>query len=302
MHHIVAASEKSLAALLFAVLDNNGNVVVEYKYDAWGNHEAEVANEDYVTLAEINPFRYRGYYYDEETGLYYLQTRYYDPTIGRFISPDSVDYLDPESINGLNLYIYCLNNPVMYSDPDGNLALLTVFITLIIGAITGGTLSAITASNAGLDTLGIILSAIGGAIMGAAVAGSFALGGAAVTGLTIGIKTLNVSGVSLFAISAFGTAVASTANYFLQSKAYDNPTSLEGYFISAFSGFIEGTLSFGLGAIAGVKGFFRNADKSIFKKSKIVEIISRAVIFNLPSAIFRKAFRDNLQNNWGIYW
>ena len=102
-----------------ALIDNNGAVVVEYKYDAWGNHEAEVASEEYVTLANLNPFRYRGYYYDSETGLYYLQSRYYDPTIGRFISPDSVDYLDPESINGLNLYIYCLNNPVMYIDQFG---------------------------------------------------------------------------------------------------------------------------------------------------------------------------------------
>ena len=104
---------------IIALIDNSGNVVVEYKYDAWGNHEAEVASEEYVTLANLNPFRYRGYYYDSETGLYYLQSRYYDPTIGRFISPDSVDYLDPESINGLNLYIYCLNNPVMYIDQFG---------------------------------------------------------------------------------------------------------------------------------------------------------------------------------------
>ena len=70
-------------------------------------------------------------YYDSETGLYYLQTRYYDPEIGRFISPDSTKYLDPESINGLNLYAYCLNNPVMYEDPTGHsLTLATIIATL----------------------------------------------------------------------------------------------------------------------------------------------------------------------------
>ena len=111
-----AAGDYSPAALLFALIDSSGNVVVEYKYDAWGNHEATVADETYVALAEINPFRYRGYYFDEETGLYFLQTRYYDPVVGRFISRDSIEYADPETICGLNLYAYCGNNPVMFTD------------------------------------------------------------------------------------------------------------------------------------------------------------------------------------------
>ena len=111
-------------------------------YDAWGNHDVfglnkvngiEVLQDIYIKkapafadeylkfkqLGEFNPFRYRGYYYDIETGLYYLQTRYYDPEVGRFISQDSIEYADPETINGLNLYAYCGNNPVMGYDPDG---------------------------------------------------------------------------------------------------------------------------------------------------------------------------------------
>ena len=95
-------------------------VVVKYKYDGWGNHEAEVAAEGYVALAEINPFRYRGYYYDTETGLYYLQTHYYDPEVGRFISRDSIEYATPETINGLNLYAYCGHNPILNVDTYGN--------------------------------------------------------------------------------------------------------------------------------------------------------------------------------------
>ena len=71
------------------------------------------------TLAELNPFRYRGYYYDEETGLYYLKSRYYDPEAGRFITIDDISYIDPDTINGLNLYAYCGNNPVMNVDPNG---------------------------------------------------------------------------------------------------------------------------------------------------------------------------------------
>ena len=71
-------------------------------------------------IGNVNPIRYRGYYYDTETKLYYLKTRYYDPEVGRFISIDSIDYVDPDTVNGLNLYAYCGNNPVMNVDPNGN--------------------------------------------------------------------------------------------------------------------------------------------------------------------------------------
>ena len=71
------------------------------------------------SLKEIEPFRYRSYYYDTETGLYFLKTRYYDPETGRFITIDDISYLAPDTINGLNLYAYCGNNPVMNVDPKG---------------------------------------------------------------------------------------------------------------------------------------------------------------------------------------
>ena len=71
-------------------------------------------------IGHMNAYRYRGYYYDRETGLYYLNTRYYDPETGRFINRDSVAYADASFLNGLNLYAYCNNNPVMHIDPNGN--------------------------------------------------------------------------------------------------------------------------------------------------------------------------------------
>jgi len=92
-------------------------LVAQYAYDAWGNCRVLV---DVGGIAEVNPFRYRSYYFDEETGLYYLQTRYYDPEVGRFINADSIEYLDPETIDGLNLYAYCGNNPVMRIDTQGS--------------------------------------------------------------------------------------------------------------------------------------------------------------------------------------
>ena len=83
------------------------------------------------SVAKLNPFRYRGYYYDAETGLYYLNSRYYDPSIGRFINADDIGYIQPTDINGLNLFAYCGNNPVMYTDPNGNFVLSLTALILI---------------------------------------------------------------------------------------------------------------------------------------------------------------------------
>ena len=101
---------KNLQGDIVAILDECGCTRGTYEYDAWGNIIWQGGSE----LLTINPFRYRGYYYDEETGLYYLNSRYYDPETGRFISPDSVNCLEPGAYNGLNLYAYCGNNPVNY--------------------------------------------------------------------------------------------------------------------------------------------------------------------------------------------
>ncbi|MBR1890940.1 MAG: RHS repeat-associated core domain-containing protein [Clostridia bacterium] len=108
-----------------------------YAYDAWGNHKiydgsgVEVLPAD-SNIGNVNPFRYRGYYWDGEFGWYYLKTRYYDPAVGRFISPDAVEYLDPESVQGLNLYAYCANNPIMHIDPDGSVFGSALFLVLAV--------------------------------------------------------------------------------------------------------------------------------------------------------------------------
>ena len=87
----------------------------------------------------------RGYYYDVETGLYYLNTRYYDPFACRFINADDISYIEPETINGLNLYAYCLNNPIIYSDPYGTWSWSSFwrglgYIITGVGAIVAGAL------------------------------------------------------------------------------------------------------------------------------------------------------------------
>ncbi len=72
------------------------------------------------TVGQKNPYRYRGYRYDTETGLYYLQSRYYNPAWGRFVNADDINYSVPGLLLTYNLYAYCLNNPVNHDDPDGN--------------------------------------------------------------------------------------------------------------------------------------------------------------------------------------
>lgn len=133
---------------IIALLDNSGNTVVKYRYDAWGNHAVRDENgadiADASHIGNRNPFRYRGYYYDTETELYYLQTRYYDPETGRFITIDGIEYLDPETINGLNLYAYCGNNPVMRTDETG-----TEWWHWLIGALVVVALVVATCVSAG---------------------------------------------------------------------------------------------------------------------------------------------------------
>jgi len=100
-----------------------GNFQASYTYDAWGRVlSVKDKNGNEITdpnhIANVNPIRYRGYYYDRETGLYYLQTRYYDPETGRFINADGL--VDTGTgVLGHNMFAYCDNNPVMLSDPSG---------------------------------------------------------------------------------------------------------------------------------------------------------------------------------------
>ena len=156
-----------------AVVRDN-TIVVRYVYDSWGNFIKTLPDNISDPFAKINPIRYRSYYFDIETNLYYLQSRYYDPEIGAFISPDSVDYLDVENIGGLNLYTYCYNNPVMYYDPSGYSAIIVgLIIGAIVGATVGGALAYSLASQSGKEGWELagftILGIFGGALLGAAI-------------------------------------------------------------------------------------------------------------------------------------
>ena len=105
---------------VMAILDTDGEIVVSYDYDAWGNIRS-VAGTMADTLGESNPLTYRSYVYDQETSFYYLQSRYYDPEVGRFINAD-VMISTGQGILGNNMFVYCLNNPIMFADSTGTRA------------------------------------------------------------------------------------------------------------------------------------------------------------------------------------
>jgi RHS repeat-associated protein len=119
---------------IMGLFDNTGAMVVEYTYDAWGNI-LSTAGSLASTVGVLNPYRYRGYRYDNESGLYYLQSRYYNPVWGRFINTDT-DIGTTGYLLSHNIFIYCNNNPINLYDPNGNdLELVAAIFGIAVCAI-----------------------------------------------------------------------------------------------------------------------------------------------------------------------
>ena len=168
-----------------ALIDSEENTVNRYTYDAFGVILTSTETVD-------NPFRYTGYWYDSETGLYYLMARYYNPVNGRFLSEDPV-------MDGYNWYVYCDNNPVIYIDPNGE---AFMFLTAAIGAVVGGIGGAIYsyAVHGEVKWQNVVAGAAIGGVVGLT-------GGAAAASITTGTALAPTSSV----IYAGGSWAASSA-------------------------------------------------------------------------------------------
>ena len=117
-----------------AIVDSTGTVVTEYTYSPWG--EVTSVTGSNVTLGELNPFRYRSYYYDSDIEMYYLQSRYYDPEICRFINCDDVNYIGATgSAMSYDPFAYCENDPVNMIDPSGSFAVTVGVSVYLAGAL-----------------------------------------------------------------------------------------------------------------------------------------------------------------------
>ena len=184
-----------------ALVDSEENVVNRYTYDAFGVVITETETVD-------NPFRYASYWYDSETGLYYLIARYYNPVNGRFLSEDPAR-------DGYNWYVYCNNNPLIYVDPNGQFIITTTALVIIglatAGAVVGGIVGNYFAEKngaTGWEKAGYIAGgSLGGAAVGA-VGGYFAA--PAIVSAT-GVSAISVSGAGISAIaSGSGAAIKTT--------------------------------------------------------------------------------------------
>ena len=126
---------KNLQGDVIAIVDKNSQTVARYTYDAWGVCTV-AADTSGCSIATVNPFRYRGYYYDEEIDMYYLQSRYYDPVVGRFVNGDDPMLLGASgTILGNNLFAYCENKLVNMIDITGFAAINVIFAA--VGAVAG---------------------------------------------------------------------------------------------------------------------------------------------------------------------
>lgn len=274
--------EKNLQGDIVAVYNEYGDKLISYTYDAWGNFSSSwinLAGTNYY--ATLNPFRYRGYFYDAESGLYYLQSRYYNPQWGRFISADDVSYLLSESqyTNG-NLYVYCNNNPVMYTDPSGHFAISTaVIIGAIVGGLigVGGGLGAVAyfdykddgKVNGSKQWYEYVVGATIGGIIGAAAGAAFGYGIGYVCGGTYsnGLVAKSVSnGVRSF------TSQANKVHHVLGNAGH----KLTGYTEKTMSKLMKNTLKHGVvGPYKSVQSAFwsvKNSEVSFTIVSGIIKI------------------------------
>ena len=215
---------------IVGLVDENGNIVVEYDYSSYGKVEVK---KDTVGISKKDHIRYKGYIYDEETKLYYLISRYYDPEIGRFISQDSVEYIEPSSISGLNLYVYCGNDPINMYDPSGNFA-ISIGLLLAIGGIVGAAIGA-----------------------GASVAGQYLANGCSWENFSWGQLALDtvLGGVSgMLSMSPLGLGAMVAANAGLGFVGAVGGHLINGSDFSKGSTWLDIGLSTGLGALVGLIG------------------------------------------------
>ena len=271
-------------------MDKDCSLVVSYYYDAWGNiypqyhsYVLTFAGETLTAedVSNLNGLFYKGYYYDKENKLYYLITRYYDPEVGRFISPDDPQYLDFKTAYGHNRYAYCNNNPVMGYDPKGN-----IWISILVGALIGAATAFISTMVEDVQDDGEVNVSIGwrhyvGKILGSAIAGA-GVGLASGLGLVAGAAWLTGStsvSVSSFAIASvvsFGTGVI---GYALRTGISDREKfDINNMLIEGLANTGKGMFAFGIGVFSGAMGFKSTVDDKITTGTKISNTISRSII------------------------
>ena len=148
------------------------SVVAKYQYSAYG---VIIYFYEESFISGINKYFYKSYYYDNESNMYYLKNRYYSLDILRFIFPDNYNYLNLDNHTNYNLYAYSNNNPIIYYDPDGNGAIMTIVVSTIVGTLIDASVAAVNEiSKKGLNPSDWDWGKIG---LGALIGGVFSASG-----------------------------------------------------------------------------------------------------------------------------
>ncbi len=190
---------------IIAIADADGTVIANYYYDAWGKLIETSGN---TAIAELNPIRYRSYYYDSETELYYLNTRYYSPELCRFINGDS--QINDDTL-GNNLFVYCGNNPIKRIDEQGK------FWNVVAGAVIGAIVSFVGTAVANVSSGKAWNNGIIGATLGGAVAG-------AIAGATFGTSVAVAGAIAGAFAGAFVTSAVNEVISYTPLSSYNGTT------------------------------------------------------------------------------
>ena len=272
-----------------AILDSGGKIAASYDYDAWGN--CTVYDSSDAAIGDLNPLRYRGYYYDAETGFYYLQSRYYDPAICRFINADTFATTDANGFLSANMFAYCENNPVMRLDPDGS-SPLSLVINTLVGAGVAAASAAINANIAGspISTGDLLKAAAVGAVSGFLSSlnpvAKVAAAAAAVSGLaTFGMSMLTGSSAGEAALSA---AVAATSTYVSTKLGASAFGAATGKSVDAGKGIIGFYASASMEGLASGGRATRQISKSTKRKQGRTRTTRRQSFFSWYRNAFRK--------------
>ena len=190
-----------------AILDSSGTMVASYNYDAWGS--CTVYNSSDAAIGDLNPLRYRGYYYDAETGFYYLQSRYYDPAICRFINADGqlsiTDFIDS------NLFAYCGNDPVNRTDPTGEAWWHWALGALVVAGCAVATVVTCGGFAAAATAVGMVGCGAAAATTASTIAAGTFIGSATAYGMSAFAAAANSNSVKEFNSRGNWGTVAATA-------------------------------------------------------------------------------------------
>ena len=289
------------------LVDANGASVVNYFYDSWGNM-LNITGSMAASLGRDNPYRFKGYYYDEETGMYYLKSRYCQPEICRFISADV--YITTElNTNGSNMYSYCKNNPVMLMNSDGSFAILAIagaffakkgtemLVGAVVNVVTTGLAASIvgekyTLKDAAMAALTGAAGALGaaGSLAAGLISGFVAYGSSREQGEDKTVSFTNAVMAGAFTVGSTG----SLSTFLTGSSLIKTATEVE--IKLGASAAIGATCDFGYNLMSAAASKAYNSSVHASKKNK-VNIQACAIASVIQIAVYKAKSMKKKQNN-----